>query len=190
MINTLNQLLLNMSAGIIYMDEFSNIIECNALARDILDKKDGLLVSNGMLVLENPKINKQLCHQSKFVMHTVTSPILVSRKNQLPPYKLELLPFKDEWNNKNRNRPNSILLIKDPSLTFNFPKWIFSDHYKLTAAELELTKAIYGSMNLRDYANKRGVKISTVRWTLDNIFSKTFTHSQSELKTLALLYAA
>ena len=53
-----------------------------------------------------------------------------------------------------------------------------------------LAKALLNDIPLSDYASKKGVKITTVRWTLGNIFSKTETHSQNELKSLAYKYSA
>lgn len=51
----------------------------------------------------------------------------------------------------------------------------------LTWAEANLAAALAEGLTLQDYADREHVKITTVRWHLQNVFNRTGARSQSEL---------
>ena len=75
----------------------------------------------------------------------------------------------------------AIIIIKSPPRSSNdFSKERFNERYDLTNTELLLTEAIFNDVSLKEYAASRKIKISTARWTLDNIFEKQIrTHKKN-----------
>lgn len=58
--------------------------------------------------------------------------------------------------------------------------------YKLTAAEIEIVRAIVGGRIVKQIARDRDRSTETVRTQVRSILSKTGTHSQAELACVAL----
>ena len=56
----------------------------------------------------------------------------------------------------------------------------------LTAAEANLAAALSEGATLRGYAEREGLKITTVRWHLQNIFNRTGMRSQSDLVSMVV----
>lgn len=61
--------------------------------------------------------------------------------------------------------------------------------YGLTSTELAVARAIAEGMSPRDYADRRGVSVHTVRAQLKSVFAKTETKRQSQLAALMLAAA-
>ena len=58
--------------------------------------------------------------------------------------------------------------------------------FDMTAAEAKLAAALCDGLTLDSYAEREGIAISTVRWHLHNLLSRTETRSQAELIRLLL----
>jgi DNA-binding CsgD family transcriptional regulator len=56
----------------------------------------------------------------------------------------------------------------------------------LTAAEANLTAALCEGLSLSAYAERKGLKITTVRWHLQNIFNRTGMRSQADLVSMVV----
>jgi DNA-binding CsgD family transcriptional regulator len=56
----------------------------------------------------------------------------------------------------------------------------------LTAAEANLAAALSEGLSLSDYAEREGLKITTVRWHLQNIFNRTGMRSQADLVSMVV----
>ena len=190
MLNTINQLLLGTNTGLIFVQNDLSLVSLNNLASKIISRKDGITDLAGKLFLTDRSAYKCLKYEVGASQNNVRKEALVCamRANNEPPYRLKVLPFDDEWHQTNQKRPHSIVLVMEPNKRFTFPHWVFEHYYGLTGAELKLAESVFYDSSLQDYADQRGIKISTVRWTLDNIFSKTYAHSQKELKSLALKF--
>ena len=156
--------MLSRGLGVIYLDKQSNILACNELAKKIFQRMDGIMTRAGKLCFCDSGARNDFIEKID-----------------------SLLPFVDTWY-KETDKPHSLVLISEPKRDFLFPEWVFKNYYELTKAELAVARAVFEDTALQEYAAQKGVKITTVRWTLDNVFSKTHTHSQKELKTLALQY--
>lgn len=59
----------------------------------------------------------------------------------------------------------------------------------LTAAEANLAAALSEGLSLSAYAEREGLKITTVRWHLQNIFSRTGVRSQADLVSMVVSLA-
>ena len=192
---SLMDLLDQKNIGIVYLNEKGVILETNDYAQTILDKKDGLDDQGGYLSTLIHSEQNKLSRKLKSVLSDNTSQvdispqIYISRLGGKKPYKLTITPILTKTVCFGDCHPAVMIIIKLPQTVNEFPELVFKEHYGLTKAELLLTEAIFNDMTLKEYAKTRNIKITTVRWTLDNIFSKTNTHSQKELKSLVLLFS-
>jgi len=176
--------------GVIYLSKDLEIIETSPLAQKFLDTRDGLLDKGKNLAALNKYDNEKL---NKLLKTDYSRPhynsLYVCRESGASPYKVTVSPIYNKEVVFSLKAPEKMILVSEPKGVGQFPLQLFKDHYKLTNAELFLTEAIFEDKSLKGYAEERGVKLSTVKWTLDNVFSKTDTHSQKELKSLALVFA-
>lgn len=178
--------MVNHGFGVVYLDDNANVLAGNKLADEIFLRKDGIFNRAGKLsFIDNEAVNDFLKSFKGLYYGLNDQQFYVKRSSNMPPYKLSMLSFEDNWLIET-TKPHSLVLISEPKEKFDFPEWIFKNHYKLTKTEIKVAKAIFDDVSLKEHAEQRGVKITTVRWTLDNIFSKTNTRSQKELKVLAL----
>ncbi len=58
--------------------------------------------------------------------------------------------------------------------------------FGFTRAEANLCSAIVQGLSLADYAEREGVKITTVRWHLQNVFARVNVRSQAELVAMVV----
>jgi DNA-binding CsgD family transcriptional regulator len=80
--------------------------------------------------------------------------------------------------------------LRTPRCGFEIPAARLAAAFQLTSAEAHLASALAEGLSLRDYAAREGLKITTVRWHLQNIFARTGTRSQSDLvRTIVSLFA-
>jgi len=189
MINTLNYLFSQKEIGISYLDACLNVLAGNQLFSEILMANDGLTTSFGKLQITDRIANTKFhsCYElilGDFKNNDIGESLYVPRNSGLTPYKLQLIGFDDEWHNTSLPAPSVLLFVKETEKAPKFPKHIFQEYYQLTNTEALLAEALFKGSNLAEFADLRGIKVSTVRWTLDNIFSKTYTHSQRELSAL------
>ena len=189
MINTLNNLLVQQGLAVIYLDDGQNVIAANEKGDEILERKDGIFSRNGRLAFYDKDAQESFDKLKASTQVSANTAIFVRRQSSEPPYRLSYVEYVDEWKQPDLPRPQYLLLVSDPTKSFDFPDWVFKEYYGLTSAELRLASAIFRDKSLHEQAEDRGIKISTVRWTLDNIFSKTFTNSQRAVKGLAMQFA-
>ena len=186
MINTINEMMVQRGIGVFYLDEGANIVERNIAADDILNSTTRLWCQGGHLFIEDQSVQTKL----KDFICCATSGSKAARfylkKNiDEAPISLSVFPVKDDLRGANGEKSKWLLLVKDTQKKPIFSAESMSAFYELTGAEIALVSAIYKGLSLAEHAASRGVKITTIRWTLDNIFSKTYTHSQAELRELA-----
>lgn len=190
MIQTLEDILRPNGEGVVILDNVANVLNASVFAQEIFARADGLINRAGKLCFSDKDAHRQVLSRLATGCEPANGkPIFVRRETGKSPYKVKIALFQDEWLHKDQPKPHSLLLVSETNRKLDFPIWVFKDYYGLTPSELTLAEAIFGDMPLRDYAEFRGIKITTVRWTLDNVFSKTYTHSQTELKSLGIKFA-
>ncbi|MGO8953856.1 MAG: helix-turn-helix transcriptional regulator [Rhodomicrobium sp.] len=82
------------------------------------------------------------------------------------------------------------LSLRTSRCCLKIPAGCLAAVFQLTSAEAHLASALAEGLSLRDYAAREGLKITTVRWHLQNIFARTGARSQSGLvRTIVSLFA-
>jgi len=191
MIDTLNDLMQEEGVGVFYVREDSTVYGHNDFAKVLLDNSGAISISSGSLIVNDPQKTKEFKHKVKFKAscHGKES-LLISSGDSRYPVKLSLFPIQNIVENSVSKTTNLIVvLVKDMSVRPKFMTHDFAGLYKLTDAEIHLANSLYKGLTLKEHSEIRKVKITTTRWTLDNLFSKTFSNSQAELKDLLLSFS-
>ena len=186
MINTINEMMYQRGIGVVYLDNSPKILEKNSTADEILNSTPRLWCQGERLFIEDQTVQNRL-HEfiGRAPNQSKTARFYVKNNIDEAPISLSVFPVKDDLRGDNGEQSKWLLLVKDTQKKPGFSAASMASFYELTRAEIDLVSAIYKGLSLAEHANSRGVKITTVRWTLDNIFSKTYTHSQIELRDLA-----
>lgn len=186
MINTLNAVMHQQGIGVIYLDGEANVLEKNPKADEILETSKKLWCRGKQLCFEDNQIKKNLLTKLETSLgNKAKERIFVKKELDQSPIALSLYPIVDEVSTHSGRKSQWLMLLDDTNKKPTFSAKSMADFYRLTPAETELVNSIYNGLSLSEHAERRGIKITTVRWTLDNIFSKTYTNSQSKLKELA-----
>lgn len=172
--------------GVLYLDGGANVIAKNSKAEEILDSCSRFWCSGKRLCFEDNEVKDTFfCKLDEIRNSNSSTSMFVKKALNMSPIRVNAFPIFDNIYNQKGEKPCWVLLVNDTEHKPILSAKSMAEFYGLTNAELALVSAIYDGLNLAEYAEQRGVKITTVRWTLDNVFSKTYTHSQSQLKELA-----
>lgn len=172
--------------AVLYLDDAANVIAKNSKAEEILNPSSKFWCSGKRLCFDDSELkNTFLCKLEEIRNSKSSTSLFIKQALNMSPIRVNAFPVFDNIYNQNGEKPYWVLLVNDTGHKLVFSAKSMAKFYELTNAELALVSAIYDGLSLAEYAKQRGVKITTIRWTLDNVFSKTYTHSQSELRELA-----
>ncbi len=179
------------SAGMV-LDPNGGVIFLNALARDILSDRDGLIIRDGRLETTDPKAARGL----RAGLARACAPVpgapadegpvsIIGRPSGRPGYRLEIRPLPLS-NGFRHDSPAAIVfaLIHDPVRTARTAEKRLRRQYGLTPAETALALAVANGAALRDYADERGVTVGTVRFQMKQVLAKTECRRQTDLVRL------
>lgn len=178
-------------AGFI-LDVGGDVIFLNAMARDILADRDGLVIREGRLAATDPKAARAM----SAALARVRSPVVgadpdggpvavIGRPSGRPGYRLEVrpLPLSSGFRHDTANAL-IFAILHDPARAAQTAERRLRREYRLTPAETELALAVAGGAALRDYADARGVTIGTVRFQMKQVLAKTECRRQADLVRL------
>lgn len=77
-----------------------------------------------------------------------------------------------------------LALVTDPERQVRSAEHRLRRHYRLTPAETSLALAVAAGTTLREYAERRGVSVGTVRFQMKQVLAKTECRRQSDLVRL------
>jgi len=108
---------------------------------------------------------------------------IIPRKSGQPPYKLIMYSlFTDQLPAVSNDKHGlAVLLINDPSTSFDISKNLLHSFYGLSNAEANLAYSLFMGKTVNEAAEALGVSINTIRTQLRSIFTKVGVHSQSAL---------
>jgi DNA-binding CsgD family transcriptional regulator len=168
------------------------VIFLNALARDILADRDGLVVRDGRLEATDPRAAQALHRALSRASAACTrggldeGPVnIIGRPSGRPSYRLEVRPLPLTSGFRHDDAAAMVFtLIHDPVRTARTAEKRLRREYGLTPAETALAIAVAGGAALRDYADERGVTVGTVRFQMKQVLAKTECRRQSDLVRL------
>ncbi|MBL8660427.1 MAG: hypothetical protein JNM75_11805 [Rhodospirillales bacterium] len=177
-------------AGII-LDGEGRIIFINAMAKDILGDGDGFAIRGGRLTTADPRAASALQRALRRTPPAGGGPdafgpvFPVRRPSSRPDYRLELRPLPVSCGFRHEDAAAMVLaLISDPAREILSVEQRLRRDFRLTPAESALAMAVASGTLLREYAERRGVTIGTVRFQMKQVLAKTGSRRQSDLVRL------
>jgi len=183
-----------MAFGVVFLDRSGKVIQASRYARDLLDRRDGLVLRGARLAAPNPADDVRLrgairCALSVQYGGTAPGAHLVSlrrtdTKQPLCAIAIPLScriagPFLIE-------KAVAALIVNDPeSGALISTDWL-QQRFQLTPAEARLAQDLGLGSNLRQAADKACITYETARWYMKCIFRKTGVERQAELVRLLL----
>jgi len=182
MVEVLDDLMIQEGIGVFYVNEDAVVHAYNQVAHNLLKNNDVLSIKKGKLTTKDRGKYEELCYRIKCKCNCYSAKESLLIKQAKSPHPVKLSLFSS--NNIVRGDDLSnlvVVLAKDTSIKEKFLASDFADFYNLTEAEKKLSQSLFEGFTLNEHSEKRGIKITTTRWTLNNVFSKTVTSSQIEL---------
>ena len=183
-----------MLVGTVILDETGAIVKSNAVAREMFEEADGLLLANGTLRAAHPGENREL---QRLMKQTIAGPsngaspgvaeaISISRKAGRSKVGVVVrgVPHA-EWSEGNR-RPAVALLIRDPERRTEASRETVRRLFDLTPAEATLALALADGLTLDEAADRLKIRKNTARAHLRAIFAKIGVTRQTTLVRLLL----
>lgn len=175
--------------GLVLLDERGRCVLLNDAAKEIVHKRDGLVLSKSRLVAESPsessRLRAAIAHAidpAAMRINNGSGAMLISHRTATPlqivvsPFVSGLVevPF----------RVTATVYIRDSQAKTAKPTDRFQSLYGLTKAEAKLAMLLVEGCNISDAAETNRVTRETVRSQLKAVFQKTGTRRQAELVRL------
>ncbi len=194
LVSTLRPIMSRKNRGTIILDENANVLFANKQAHDLCSKSETISIDNGSLNSLTSSQNIELeSNLTMVAQQKIPKTVFWQESSFSHPVRMDIFPvlndkvFTDPATAPLNSVPTILTIetigLRTPKIS---PK--FTELYKLTPTEFETVKSLAQGMSLSAFADKKGNCISTVRWTVRNIFAKTKTNSQRELVALANLF--
>ncbi len=177
----LNSFFDQLPIGLLLLDDKLSIISCNPAAYKELDIQgveiNRMALSDINTLLHSRLLNFQKEPTDKKDIATIT---LNSKRVYVTEQKTTNLNLK-----LNSKKFYAVLIPNDQfDIVDCHPD--FSDHYDLSNRELQIINQLIKGQSIKEISKQDNVKEGTVRQQVKSIYSKTQTHSQSALISLAL----
>jgi DNA-binding CsgD family transcriptional regulator/PAS domain-containing protein len=182
-----------LSVGTVILDENGNVINCNAMAKQLIDAKDGLLNSKGTLHLANREQTSELQKLVSSVLETqrkgesgFVEAMRATRPSGLSDLGLVIRPVPTTEFSEGKSVPSVAIFISDPEQTSETPVQVITRLFGVTPAEASLAMLLVNGLTLDEAAKSQGVSRNTTRTHLRSIFAKTGVSRQTMLVRLIL----
>ena len=166
----------------------------NRAALSILQKKDGLWLSNEGLVAERASDTRLLLRLLREAISTPAlgelkeSPILLPRKFARTSLIVRVFPGPGlKCRSDGRSRRDAMLMLYDQEMRLDVNISVLISLYGLTRGEASFAAALIRGKSIEEAAEELFISPHTARTHLKRIFMKTDTHRQSELVVRGLL---
>jgi DNA-binding CsgD family transcriptional regulator/PAS domain-containing protein len=182
-----------LSVGTVILDEKGSVINCNALAKQLIEAKDGLVNSKGSLHLSNREQTNELQKLIASVLETqqhgesgFVEAMRATRPSGLPDLGLVIRPVPKTEYSEGKSVPSVAIFISDPEQGSETPTQIITRLFGVTPAEASLAMLLVNGLTLDEAAQVQGVSRNTTRTHLRSIFAKTGVSRQTMLVRLIL----
>jgi DNA-binding CsgD family transcriptional regulator len=180
-----------LAVGTIILDENAKLLKANDIAKQLIDRKDGLFIVNEHLQLSNREQGSELQtlvnelvsshHDSK---PGLPAAMRISRPSGLPDLGLVIRPVPvSEWS-EGQSCPTVALFISDPEQQPETSQQTITRLFGFTPAEAALAMQLTRGLSLAEASEQLGISQHTARAQLKSIFSKTGVSRQAELVRL------
>ncbi|AJY14761.1 helix-turn-helix transcriptional regulator [Burkholderia multivorans] len=175
--------------AVIVVDDTLRVRYLNAAASALLGESTELRVQADRLVASSPQVAPQLAQRVKDACappHVAApQPLYALDRERRPTFEIQVVPLKPQLTASldRDTRPLAMLLPRRPFRGAARPL-AESAPFALTPAEMAVATGIAGGLTPAEYAQRNGVRISTVRSQIKSIFAKTGVRRIADLVAL------
>ena len=182
----LSTLVDRLAVGLIVSDRAQQTVHVNLAARTIIDRKDGLRQeADGKLRASDRTADKHLVAFQQAVHRGGAGGIVrVAREHATEAYVVLVasLPAGTGLTGAiGEGRSGSLVLIHDPDRKIPTPAQMLADMFGLSPRGAELAAALAAGEELKDFAERTGISMNTVRFHLKGLFAAVGVRSQAAL---------
>jgi DNA-binding CsgD family transcriptional regulator/PAS domain-containing protein len=182
-----------MLTGVVLLDTNGRVMTANATARRIAQSRDGLVLSRDRLRAvansDDDELQKAITEAiaiSRSKDSTWDAALTARRPSGAPPYTILVSPGASAASHSAFRIASAVVLIGDPDSALASSEKTAMQLYGLTPSEARLACAFASGVSLEDYANTRGINVSTARWTMKHVLAKTGARRQADLVRILL----
>jgi DNA-binding CsgD family transcriptional regulator len=188
--NAVEDALNRVSIGVILARADSTVVFVNQVAREILEKRDGLTSTAAGLRAAVPIQNRQLQSLVRTAAQgpdaTQSSlpgePMALSRPSLRRPLSVLVFPVSENVvETPAANGRLAALFVADPERSVQTDVDILQKLWGLTRTEAKIASMIVSGKTIADISDQLDVSRSTIRWHLKTVLNKTQTSRQAEL---------
>ncbi|HEX7036613.1 MAG TPA: helix-turn-helix transcriptional regulator [Pseudomonadales bacterium] len=166
-----------LDAAVVLVDEAARVSWRNRAAERLLAAGDGLTLRGDRLTAHWPIDNRRLAAALSTDAHAT---LRIARPSGRPSYVVHAHRLAPE---QASGRVDVVLLVKAPE-QIEISRDVLMNAYRLTFAEARVALAVVHGDRLADAASRLRISINTVKSTLQRVFAKTETRSQTQLVRL------
>jgi len=197
---SLRALLDRLPQAVAVLDGRGRLLHANPTARSLLAKEDGVALCKGRIALADTRAARTLAailgdllkQDFRAELTAKGGRFAARRPSGKAAYMVTVHALAGATRVFEDDAGCAALFLADPDPdTVAAPDAaILADMFSLTPRETELAIALHRGHRLRDFATRRGVKLTTVRTHLRSLMAKTGTNRQSDLvRILAGIFA-
>ncbi len=188
------QAMAHLMVGAIVLDEHGSVVECNPMARAIVEMNDGLVIRGGQVEATYAADNRRLQRLVHDVLEAANRPsrlrpaeaISISRPSGKVSWGLVVQAITpDRWT-EGKHRPSAAVFVRDSDSRAMPPVRLAQELFQLTAAETMLAIQLANGLSLEEASEALNIRRNTARAHLRSIFSKTGVRRQTELVRIFL----
>ena len=181
--------------GAMLADASGRVVLANAVAKAMLDARDGIFLCNERLaVAGNPDALQKLvasCARRSVGIGGPGGELKVPRELPRPPLQVTIAPLRSAMRLADVpwigvGTPVAIVVVTDPESDRRRRQMNLRRRFDLTFTEAALAAEILRGDGRKAAARRRGISDATAKTQLSSIFEKTGTHRQAELVRLLL----
>lgn len=182
-----------LSVATVILDETGRVLNTNALAKALLEQRNGLLLREQHLQIEGRDLNRRLQEALTTVIRaqqrgeaSVVRALRVPRETGRQDLGLVIRPIaSSEWGEAQAS-PCAAVFISDPDLRESASQQTLGELFGLTPAEANLAILLSRGLSLAEVSEAQNISQHTARAQLKAIFAKTGVSRQAELVRLVL----
>lgn len=179
--------------GVLFVERDGRVAHANRRGEGVLALDDGLCSVAGRLAAQRPSESRRLAKLIDSAARSATDPLrkpggttAVSRPSGKRPLIVQVCPL------ATRSKPvlgahgPAVVFVTDPEDERLIPERHLRSVFGLTPREASVASLLAAGHSLAEIGEELGISVSTVRFYLKQVFSKTDTSRQGELVSLVL----
>jgi DNA-binding CsgD family transcriptional regulator/PAS domain-containing protein len=184
----------HLMVGAIVIDGQGRVLECNPMAKAVVEMNDGLSIQDGRLEAVYAAENRRLQRLVREVLDSASRPaalrpaeaISISRPSGKVSWGIVVQPIGPGRWTEGKQRPRAVLFLRDTDSKSEPPLRLAQELFHLTGAETMLAIQLSNGLSLEEAAAALNIKRNTARAHLRSIFAKVGVRRQTELVRIFL----